>query len=102
MEFRFIEDHRKMFLVRVMCSVVEVSANGYHAWRQRPESIRSQASRALPGDIHRVHADSRRRYGSPRVHAALQAEGQRVGRNRVARLMRRHGIAVQISNAASG
>ena len=40
----------------------------------------------------RVHADSRRRYGSPRVPATLQAEGSRVGRNRVAHLMRRHGI----------
>jgi putative transposase len=95
MRFRFIEDHRKMFFVRVMCSVLEVSASGYYAWRHRPESIRSQANRVLLGDIRRVHAESRRRYGSPRVHAALQAEGQRVGRNRVARLMRRHGIAVR-------
>jgi transposase InsO family protein len=96
MRFRFIEDHRKTFLVRVMCSVLEVSASGYYAWRHRPESIRSQANRVLLGDIRRVHGESRRRYGSPRVHAALQAEGQQVGRNRVARLMRRHGIAVRI------
>ena len=39
-----------------------------------------------------MHANSRRRYGSPRVHASLRAEGKRVGRNRVARLMRTHGI----------
>ena len=90
-----------MFLVRVRCSVLEVSASGYYAWRHRPESICSQANRALLGDIRRIHGESRRRYGSPWVHAALQAEGQRVGRNRVARLMRRHGIAVRI-NAASG
>ncbi|TPG35584.1 IS3 family transposase [Roseomonas nepalensis] len=95
MRFRFIEDHREMFLVRVMCSVLEVSASGYYAWRGRSESIRSQANQALLGDIRRVHAESRRRYGSPRVHAALQAEGQRVGRNRVARLMRQHGIGVR-------
>ena len=87
MRFRFIEDHREMFLVRVMCSVLEVSASGYYAWRGRSESIRSQANQALLGDIRRVHAESRRRYGSPRVHAALQAEGHRVGRNRVARLI---------------
>lgn len=47
------------------------------------------------GDIRHVHAESQRRYGSPRVHAVLQAEGQRVGRNRVARLMRQHGIEVR-------
>ncbi len=95
MRFRFIEDHREVFHVRVMCSVLEVSASGYYAWRQRPESTRSQANRMLLEDIRRVHAESRRRYGSPRVHAALQAEGQRVGRNRVARLMCRHGIQVR-------
>jgi transposase InsO family protein len=92
MRFRFIEDHRAMFMVRVMCAVLEVSASGYYAWRCRPESARARGNRVLIDAIRRVHADSRRRYGSPRVHAALQAEGSRVGRNRVAHLMRRHGI----------
>ena len=92
MRFRFIEDHRAVFVVRVMCAVLEVSASGYYAWRSRPESARARSNRALVDDIRRVHADSRRRYGSPRVHATLQAEGSPAGRNRVARLMRRHGI----------
>ena len=92
MRFRFIEDHREVFLVRVMCSVLRVSASGYYAWRGRPESARARANKALVEDIRRVHADSRRRYGSPRVHASLRAEGKRVGCNRVARLMRDHGI----------
>ena len=92
MRFRFIEDHRKVFLVRVMCSVLRVSASGYYAWRGRPESARALANRTLVDDIRRVHADSRRRYGSPRVHASLRAEGKRVGCNRVARLMRAYGI----------
>jgi len=92
MRFRFIEDHRKVFLVRVMCSVLRVSASGYYAWRGRPESARAQANKALVKDIRRVHAGSRRRYGSPRVHASLRAEGKWVGCNRVARLMHEHGI----------
>ena len=92
MRFRFIEDHRSAFLVRVMCAVLEVSASGYYAWRSRPESARAGSNRALVDAIRRVHADSRRRYGNPRVHAVLRAEGSRVGRNRIARLMRRHGL----------
>ena len=93
MRFRFIEDHREVFVVRVMCSMPRVSASGYYAWRGRPESARAQREQdAGGGHPARVHAGSRRRYGSPRVHASLRAEGKRVGCNRVARLMRAHGI----------
>ncbi len=92
MRLRFIEDHREVFPVRVMCSLLRVSASGYYAWRGRPESARARANKALVEDIRRVHAGSRRRYGSARVHASLQAAGNRVGRDRVARLMRAHGI----------
>ena len=92
MRFRFIEDHRAVFQVRAMCAVLEVSASGYYAWRDRPESLRAAANRVLCEDIRRVHADRRGRYGSPRVHAALCAAGRQVGRNRVAGLMHRHGI----------
>lgn len=41
-----------------------------------------------------VFEASRRTYGSPRVHAELRAEGVRVGRKRVARLMREGGLTV--------
>ena len=77
MRFRFIEDHRTAFPVRVLCAVLEVSASGYYAWRGRPESARAAADRGLAADIRRVHADNRSVYGSPRVHAALRAEGRR-------------------------
>ena len=39
-----------------------------------------------------IHAESRRTYGSPRVHATLQAQGRRIGAHRVARLMRTRAI----------
>ena len=87
-----MEDHRTTFPVRIMCTVLEVSASGYYAWRDRPESAHAAAARDLAADIRRIHAESRAAYGSPRVHATLRAEGRRVGVNRVARLMRHHGI----------
>jgi transposase InsO family protein len=92
MRFRFMEDHRSQYPVRIMCAVLEVSPGGYYAWRGRPESTRAAANRSLATEIRRIHADNRSVYGSPRVHAALRAEGRRVGVNRVARLMRHHGI----------
>ncbi len=92
MRFRFIEDHRHEHPVRLMCRALEVSPSGYYAWHDRPESARSAANRALLADVRRLHAQHRGRYGSPRLHAALRAEGSTVGRGRVERLMRRHGI----------
>jgi transposase InsO family protein len=92
MRFCFIEDHRNAYPVRTLCAVLEVSTSGYYAWRDRPESARQAADRGLTADIRRIHADNRAVYGSPRMHAALRAEGQRIGVNRVARLMRHNGI----------
>ena len=69
MRFRFIEDHRTAFPVRVLCAVLEVSASGYYAWRGRPDSARAVSDRGLAAAIRRVHADNRSVYGSPRVHA---------------------------------
>ena len=51
--------------------------------------------RVLAAEIRATHADSRGRYGSPRVHAALRAQGRRVGRKRVARLMRGMGLSAR-------
>jgi transposase InsO family protein len=92
MRFRFVEDHRADYPVRVMCGVLEVSRAGYYAWRGRPESRRAAANRDLVADIRRVDRDVRGRYGSPRIHAELKAQGRQVSRGRIERLMHHHGI----------
>ena len=92
MSFKFIRDHADRWPIRLMCRVLEVSASGYYAWRNRPDSARAVANRALLTDVRRLHAEHHGRYGSPRMHAALRAEGRMTSRGRVARLMRRHGI----------
>ena len=92
MRFRFIEDHRADYPVRIMCGALEVSPAGYYAWRSRPESRRSAANRDLLDHITRVHRDTHGRYGSPRIHIELKAQGRGVSRGRIERLMRHHGI----------
>jgi serine/threonine-protein kinase len=92
MKCRLIEDQRDTFKVRAMCDVLGVSPAGYYAWRGRPESHRKADNRALLAEIRRVHAAHRGRYGAPRVHATLRAEGHTASRSRVERLMRHHGI----------
>ena len=88
MRYTFIHAHQQEFPIRRMCQVLAVSASGYYAWRERPESARAQANRKLLAEIRGVHERSRGIYGSPRVYADLQLRGFRVGRNRIARLMR--------------
>jgi putative transposase len=92
MRFRFIEDRRDDYPVRQMCTILGVSPAGYYAWRRRSESGRRLANRALLSEIVRIHRDSGGRYGSPRVHAVLRAQGRGVSRGRIERLMHHHGI----------
>ena len=92
MSFRFIEDHRDAYPVRLMCAVLEVSSAGYYAWRDRPAGVRATANSALLAAIRQVHQDSSGRYGSPRIHAVLRRQGRGASRGRIERMMRRHGI----------
>lgn len=92
MKFRFIDQHLQQFPVEAVCEVLRVSRSGYYAWRGRPRSNQEARREELARKIQAVHQQSRRVYGSPRVCKALQAEGQRVCENTVARVMRQQGI----------
>ena len=75
-----------------MCCVLEVSQSGYYSWRKRAECPRQQENRRLLALIKAIHLESRKTYGSPRIHDQLKDRGVVCGKNRVARLMRGHGI----------
>lgn len=79
--------------VRVMCRLLKVSASGFYAWDGRPMSARERSDIALSARIHEIHRRSRGTYGSPNIHAELADDhGIRVGKKRVARLMREAGL----------
>ena len=95
MTFRFIEEHKRRWPVRLLCETLEVSPAGYYAWRERPASARQQRQDALLVEIRAIHAEFHARYGSPRVHAELAARGHDCCVNTVAQLMQEHGIAAK-------
>jgi putative transposase len=87
--FGVIAEEKAHYPVRMLCAVLGVSASGFYAWRGRPLiTPRVRANQVLRARIRAIHAASAGRYGSPRVHAALRATGERLGRNRVIRVMR--------------
>jgi putative transposase len=91
--YRFIDANRAEFGVRRCCRAVGVSPSGFYDWHRRGPSARALADRRLLGQIRQIHHDSGGAYGAPRVHAELQiACGVKVGRKRVARLMRTAGL----------
>jgi transposase InsO family protein len=95
MTFRFIDQHKDQWPVRLLCETLEVSTAGYYAWRHRPVSDQQQRRDALTVEIKAIHAAVKARYGSPRVHAELKARGHVCCVNTVAKLMRDRGIAAK-------
>lgn len=81
--------HVNQYPVEMMCRVLKVSKSGYYAWRKRPESARAVENRKISTEIQKVFDQSNGTYGSPRVTEKLNADGRRVSRPRVARLMRK-------------
>jgi putative transposase len=96
MRYRFVAAEQARYPVRLVCRVVGVAVSGFYAWLQRGPSRHERQDRSLAERIAAVFTASRRTYGSPRVHAELQAEGVRVSRKRVARLMRESGLVATV------
>ena len=93
MKFAFIRAHLAgAYPLDACCDVLDVSRSGYYAWRDRPEGARATRRAALAAKARAVHEANRRVYGSPRVHAALAASGERVCENTVAKVMREQRI----------
>lgn len=88
MKYACIRVHRGQYPLVLMCRVLGVSRAGFYAAQRRGESARRARDRWLKQEIERSYRQSRRTYGSPRVHLALRKRGIRCACKRVERLMR--------------
>jgi transposase InsO family protein len=93
--YRFIALEAASFAVAVLCRVCRVSRSAYYAWVAKghgpDDAVVDEA--CLANRIYDIWRRSRRRYGAPRVTAALWRQGVEVNEKRVARLMAELGIA---------
>ncbi len=95
MKYAFIQRHRLVWPIRVQCRVLLVSVSGYHqhvARRKQIATRRHLSDQGLLVHISAVYAENRGAYGWPRIWRQLRAQGTRVGKQRVQRLMQQHGI----------
>ena len=90
--YRFIAVEKAHHSVVRLCRVLGVAKSAFYAWHKHQLSARAQVDEQLGKDIKEIYDASRCTYGAPRVHAELRNRGQRVGRKRVARLMRKAGL----------
>jgi putative transposase len=89
---RYIDEHRGRFGVEPICRTLGVSASAYYLRKTGVRSRRAVEDERLLGRICELHAANYYAYGYRRMWIALERSGERVGRGRVQRLMRAHGI----------
>jgi putative transposase len=97
----WIEAHQRSYPIAIACEVLGVSTSGYHDHRQRRQQLTGAPPTSTPPrlsnerivtHIRIIHAEVKHEYGWPRMWRELKARGFRVGKERVQKLMREHGI----------
>jgi putative transposase len=80
-----------------MCKVLDIKRSSYYAWLKRKPSKRSKNDVELVSEIKRIHKEPYNTYGVRRIKAKLDSEGFYCGKNKVSRLMKKHGIHSKIT-----
>jgi putative transposase len=94
-KFAFIDAEKAFHRITKLCRLLKVSRAGFYAWCGRAPSPRAIEDARLTILVREAHERSRRTYGSPRVHAELEAQEVFVSRKRVIRLMRAEKLAAR-------
>lgn len=89
---RFICSEEANHTVRTLCRMLRVTRSSFYAWRAGETHI-GRGDAALAVRIRAIHRRHKGRCGAPRITQELQDQGLAVGRRRIARLMREHGLA---------
>jgi putative transposase len=88
--------HKNQWPIADMARTLGVSRRRYHKYCNNPPSNRQKENEVLLQTIRTIFKMSRDTYGSPRIHAELKAQEFKVSRPRVARIMKKEGIAAKM------
>ena len=79
--------------VRQLCHVLQVAPSAYYAWRRQPGQPAPEPGWQVA--VRQAFARHSQRYGTRRLRAEVQAEGHAVGRWRIRRVLKAHGLRAQ-------
>jgi transposase InsO family protein len=99
-KYAWIAKHKSQWPVSVACDVLGVSTSGYFEhWRRKGNTKPSTqqagkriSNEALLAHVRSIHTEVRQEYGWPRMAKELVCRGICVGKERVRKLMKQHGI----------
>jgi putative transposase len=91
-KFAWIQTEKARYPLTKLCRWLGVTPSGFYAWQKRPESTHARDDRRLKVLVHASFAESKQRYGSPRIHEDLIEQKEHVSRKRVIRLMQEDGL----------
>jgi putative transposase len=91
-KYKFIDVQRSLYTIRLLCRVLEISKSSYYKWIANNRNSKKDEYRSLIDKINKLHSDSRKTYGSPRIFQKLKQAGEKVSKNTVAKLMNENNI----------
>lgn len=99
MKYAWIQSHRDLFSVTMMCRVMNVSTSGFYESLKGERSPRSKRTEAIRSDVRRVYEQYKGIYGSYKIAEKLNkdAQLQSACRNTVALAMQEMGLKSRVS-----
>lgn len=82
--------------MRKLCRLLDVHHSGYYAWLKEPRSHRHKLDERQTGLIKQFWFESGGVYGYRKIHSDLREYGERIGINRVHRLMKLSQLKAQV------
>lgn len=73
--------------IKSCCELLSVSCSGFYEWQQRLPSKRFLKNLDLSVKVKNIFDKNKGRYGSPRIQKVLENQGDKVSKNKVAKLM---------------
>lgn len=92
MKFAFIDEERVSHSIKTLCRVLQVTRQGYYAWKKREPSNHDLRDLELAALICPLHKEHWGVYGAPRMYVLLKRQGIKTSKKRVARIMKEYGL----------